>query len=158
MPERGPSGPLLFLLKKGYSVIMKCPFCEIDKEKTRVIKQGKHCYVCFSNPRLMPAHLLVISNRHVEKISELNKEEREELIGFVIEFQEKIANNIVEGCDIRQNYRPFMAQDGFKLDHLHIHLQPREFEDELYKKCQIFERDIFKPLTREEIDKIARLL
>ena len=137
---------------------MKCPFCEINKEKTRIIKQGKHCYVCFSNPRLMPGHLLVISNRHVEKISELNREEREELINFVIEFQEKILNNIAEGCDIRQNYRSFQAQDGLKLDHLHIHLQPREFEDDLYKKCQISEKDIFKPLPQEEINRISKLL
>jgi ATP adenylyltransferase len=137
---------------------MECPFCEIDKEKTKIIKQGKHCYVCFSNPRLMPGHLLVISKRHVEKISELNKEEREELIDFVVEYQDKIADNVEEGCDIRQNYRPFQAQDGFKLDHLHIHLQPREFEDELYKKSQIFEKDIFKSLTQEEINRINKSL
>ena len=137
---------------------MKCVFCEIDKDKTKIIKQGNYCYVCFSNPRLMPAHLLVISKRHVEKMSELNKEEREELINFVIEYQDKIVNNIAEGCDIKQNYRPFQAQDGLKLDHLHIHLQPREFEDELYKRSQIFEKDIFKPLTQEEINKISKLL
>ena len=137
---------------------MKCVFCEIDKDKTKIIKQGNYCYVCFSNPRLMPAHLLVISKRHVEKMSELNKEEREELINFVIEDQDKIVNNIAEGCDIKQNYRPFQAQDGLKLDHLHIHLQPREFEDELYKRSQIFEKDIFKPLTQEEINKISKLL
>ncbi|KPJ55118.1 hypothetical protein AMJ47_01170 [Parcubacteria bacterium DG_72] len=137
---------------------MECAFCEIDKEKTRIIKQAKHCYVCFSNPRLMPAHLLVISKRHVEKLSELNKEEREELINLVIEFQEKILNNIAKGCDIKQNYRSFQTQDGLKLDHLHIHLLPREFEDELYEKSQIFEKDIFKPLTQEEIDKITKLL
>jgi len=136
----------------------KCPFCEINKEKTRIIKQGKHCYVCFSNPRLMPGHLLVISNRHVEKISELSKEEREELFDFIIEYQEKILDNIAEGCDIKQNYRPFQAQSGLKLDHLHIHLQPRQFEDELYKKCQILEKDIFKELTQEEINKISKLL
>ena len=137
---------------------MKCAFCEIDKEKTRIIKQGKYCYVCFSNPRLMPGHLLVISKRHVEKMSELNKEEREELINFVIEFQEKILNSVAEGCDIKQNYRSFQGQDGLKLDHLHVHLLPREFEDELYKKSQIFEKDIFKPLTKEEINKISKLL
>lgn len=137
---------------------MECAFCEINKEKTRIIKQGKHCYVCFSNPRLMPGHLLVISKRHVEKMTELNKEEREELINLVIEFQEKILNNVAGGCDIKQNYRPFQVQDALKLDHLHIHLLPREFEDELYEKSQIFEKDIFKPLTQEEINKISKLL
>jgi len=133
---------------------MTCPFCDINKEKTRIIKQGEYCYVCFSNPRLMEGHLLIIPKRHVEKISELNKNEKEELINFVVEYQEKILNGLARGCDIRQNYRPFQGKSKLKLDHLHIHLQPRHFEDELYKKCQIFEKSIFKELTREEIDKI----
>ena len=37
----------------------------------------------------MPGHMLFIPRRHVEKISELNKEEQEELIEVTIEFQEK---------------------------------------------------------------------
>ena len=137
---------------------MNCPFCEINKEKTRIIKKGRYCYVCFSNPGLMEGHLLIIPKRHVERISELNKEEREELINFVVEYQEKILDNIAKGCDIRQNYRPFQVQNKLKLDHLHIHLLPREFEDELYLKSQIFEKSIFKELTQEEIDKIFVLL
>ena len=132
---------------------MDCPFCKIDKEKTRIIKEGEYNYVCFSNPRLMPGHLLVIPKRHVEKLSELSKDEKDELFNLVIEYQEKILKNTANGCDIRQNCRPFQKQSGLKLDHLHIHLQPREFEDELYQKCQIFKKDIFKPLTQEEIDK-----
>lgn len=137
---------------------MNCPFCNIDKERTRVIKEGKHCYICFSNPRLMPGHLLVIPKRHIEKLSGLNKDEKEELFNLVIEYQEKILNNIAKGCDVRQNYRPFQKQDNLKLDHLHIHLQPREFEDELYQKSQISEKDIFQSLTQEEINKISELL
>lgn len=106
----------------------------------------------------MEGHLLVISKRHIEKLSELSKDEKEELFNLVIEYQEKILNNIAKGCDIRQNCRLFQKQDNLKLDHLHIHLQPREFEDELYQKSQISEKNIFKPLTQEEIDKISKLL
>lgn len=137
---------------------MSCPFCEINKEKTIIIKQKEYCYVCFSNPRLMEGHCLVVSKRHVEKISELNGKERKELFDTLVEYQEKILNNISKGCDIRQNYRPFQKQNNLKLDHLHIHLQPRHFKDELYKKCQIFERDIFRAITQEEINKIIKLL
>jgi len=137
---------------------MNCPFCNIDKEGTRIIKEGKYNYVRFSNPRLMDGHLLVIPKRHIKRLSELNKDEKEELFNLVIEYQEKILKNIVKGCDIRQNYRPFQKQDNLKLDHLHIHLQPREFKDELYQKSQIFEKDIFRKLTQEEINKISKLL
>jgi len=137
---------------------MNCPFCNIDKEGTRIIKEGKYNYVYFSNPRLMDGHLLVIPKRHIERLSELSKDEKEELFDLVIEYQEKILENIAKGCDIRQNYRPFQKQDDLKLDHLHIHLQPREFKDELYQKSQIFEKDIFRKLTQEEINKISKLL
>lgn len=137
---------------------MNCPFCNIDKEKTRIIRKGKNIFVVFSNPRLMEGHLLVIPKRHVEKLSELNKEEREELFETVIDFQEKILSKISKGCDIRQNYRPFQRQDNLKVSHLHIHLQPREFEDQLYKKSQIFEKEIFRGLTKTEIGRVNKLL
>jgi len=55
---------------------MECPFCNINSEKTRILKDGNFTRVVFSNPRLMPGHLLVIPKRHVEKISDLNKEEQ----------------------------------------------------------------------------------
>jgi histidine triad (HIT) family protein len=136
---------------------MDCPFCNIDKEKTRILKYGKNVQVIFSNPRLMPGHLLIIPKRHVEKISELDKEEQTELFDLIIEFQEKILNKVASGCDIRQNYRPFQKQSNLKKDHLHIHLQPRELFDELYEKCQIFEKDVFKQLSKEELDKFIKI-
>ena len=101
---------------------------------------------------------MVIPKRHVVKISELNEEERKELFDFVIRFQEKILQKLTSGCDIRQHYRPFQKQDSLKVDHLHVHLQPREFEDEIYKKCQIGERDIFKELAGDEAEDIFNLL
>ncbi len=137
---------------------MNCVFCDINKEKTRLIKNGKNVFVMFSNPRLMEGHLLVVPKRHVEKISELNEEERKELLDTVIEYQEKILKNIAPGCDIRQHYRPFLKQSELKVNHLHIHLQPRELDDELYRKCQIYHKDVFKELTEEEINKIFKLL
>jgi len=135
---------------------MVCPFCHINKEKTRIIKEKKHIFVALSNPRLMPGHLLIIPKRHVEKLSELTEEEKNELFNTTIEFQEKILSKTACGCDIRINYRPFQKQDNLKINHLHVHLQPRELFDELYKKCQIFEKDIFKKLTKKEMDKFTK--
>lgn len=134
-----------------------CPFCNIDETRTRIIKEGKYVLVVLSNPRLVDGHLLVIPKRHVEKLSQLNKKEKEELIDIVIEFQEKILVKFASGCDIRQHCRPFMKQSQLKVDHLHFHLLPREFEDELYKKCQIFEKEIFRMLTEEEKEKLVKL-
>jgi len=135
----------------------KCPFCNLNKERNRIIEGKTHVFITPSNPRLMPNHLLVIPKRHVKKISQLSEEEQKELFKTTIEIQEKILSKIARGCDIRQNHRPFQKEDSLKVNHLHIHLQPRELFDNLYHKCQIFEKDIFKELTKGEIDQTVKL-
>ena len=137
---------------------MVCPFCEIDKEKTMVLQSKKYTFVALSNPRLAFGHLLVIPKRHIEKLSELTGDEKNELCNTVIEFQEKILAKISTGCDIRQNYRPFQAQSKIKVDHLHIHLIPREYKDEIFRITQIHEKNLFKDLERAEMEKVLGLL
>lgn len=137
---------------------MDCPFCNLDQEKDRIVKEGMNTLVILSNPRKMPGHLLVISKRHVERISELNRSEKEEIFNMIAEFQEKILDRLSSGCDIRQHYRPFIKQSQVKVNHLHFHLQPREFEDELYQKSQRFETAMFKELPKDESERIIPLL
>jgi len=134
-----------------------CPFCNIDPVKTRILDEGKYVRVIFSNPRLMPGHLLIVPKRHVEKPSDLRPEEHRELWNKVVEFQEKILTKISSGCDIRQNCRPFQKQSKVKVHHLHVHLQPRELFDKLYQKCQIFETDIFQELPTTELKKLQKI-
>jgi histidine triad (HIT) family protein len=136
----------------------ECPFCKINKEKTRILEESEHSTVVLSNPRLMEGHCLVIPKRHIEKISELEETELNDLMNLVTKFQERILSNLSKGCDIRQNYRPFQKQDRLKVNHLHIHLQPRELFDELYERSQITEKEIFKDLTGSEIKRVSGLL
>lgn len=135
---------------------MDCPFCNIPKEK--ILKQGKNVCVILSNPRLRPGHALVIPKQHALKLSELDEDTRKELLDTAIEFQEKIISKVSSGCDIRQNYRPFLKQSKLKVDHVHLHVLPRDFEDELYQKSQIYEKEIFKDLSDEEKEKFSKLL
>lgn len=138
---------------------MSCPFCEIlEKERERVIEEKDKVIVFLSNPRLMKGHTLVIPKRHVEKFSELTEEERRELVETLIEYQERILDNVAPGCDIRRHYRPFIGEIGNTVDHLHFHLQPRELADELWEKCQSKERKIFKKLSEKERKKVKKLL
>lgn len=136
---------------------MSCPFCDIDQEKTRILEKGENFFVVFSNPRLMPGHILIVPNRHIEKISELNKEEKTEMLELIVKWQEKILEKISAGCDIRQNFRPFQKDSRLKLGHFHVHLQPRDFKDELYEKCQIYETEMFHDLNEKELDKMMKL-
>ncbi len=137
---------------------MKCPFCEINDHRTKIIQTNERTYVAFSNPRLTPGHLLVIPKRHVEKLLELTREELLELWTTVIDFQERIVARLTPGCDIRQNYRPFQKQSRLKVNHLHIHLIPRGYKDEIYKTTQFKETTLFNNLTEHEAEKILPLL
>lgn len=136
---------------------MDCPFCNLNLERTRILHEGSHTKVILSNPRLMPGHLLVVPHRHAEKLSDLSEAERKELLETVILFQDKILTRFAGGCDVRHNYRPFQKQTNLKVHHLHVHLQPRELEDELYRECQIHETKVFTPLLEEEKEKFSRL-
>ena len=138
---------------------MECRFCDLEtKGKQKVLNISKHCVVIFSNPRLMKGHLLIIPKRHVLNLKDLSEEEQKELFDLTIYYQDKILKNFASGCDIKQHNRPFIMENDLKVDHLHIHLQPREFEDELYLSSQIFDREIFKPLSDDEILDVSKFL
>jgi histidine triad (HIT) family protein len=133
---------------------MTCPFCDIlTKNTERIIRESKNTFTVLSNPRLVPGHLLVIPKRHVEKFGELEEEERNELFDEAVKLEEIIFEKLASGCDMSQHYRPFIKQNRLKINHLHIHLRPREFEDELYQKVMKYERDIFIDLPQEEFEK-----
>lgn len=138
---------------------MICPFCEIvEKNSERIIRQTKSIFIVLSNPRLVSGHVLIIPKRHVEKFGELTKSEQKELFDEAIKIQELILSKVSSGCDLSQHFRPFIKQNKLKVNHLHIHLRPREFEDELYKKVQKYEKEVFKDLDEKEFNKYKRIL
>ncbi len=134
-----------------------CPFCEINNEKTRIIRKNILTTVALSNPRLMPGHTLVIPNRHLEKPWELTDNEIIAIFNEINFVRYKLLNSIATGCDVRQNYRPFLAQSKLKVNHVHFHVLPRTDEDGLYKKSMKFEKSIFKDLTSKERETILKL-
>lgn len=135
---------------------MECPFCDLENENEhkRVYKTTKNFVVIFSNPFKMPGHLLVIPKRHIEATWEMTSEEKSELFDLLFGLQKCIVENFSSGCDIRQNYRPFLKQSKYKVDHIHFHLMPREFDDELFVECEIDENKLWKDLTPVVIEKI----
>ncbi len=138
---------------------MNCPFCMILREQQdRIIRQTEYTFTVLSDPRLMSGHLLVIPKKHAEKFSELVREERYELFDETVRWEEIVLRDIASGCDISQHYRPFIPQSKLKIDHLHIHIRPREFEDELYRKVQVHEKDVFAALSEDELRKFSALL
>ena len=92
-----------------------CPFCNLQKEQTRIIRITELTTVLLSNPRLMPGHTLVVPKRHVEKPWELTTNEIQAIFEDIFWIEVKLLENGAEGCDIRQNYRPFLAQSKIKI-------------------------------------------
>jgi len=127
---------------------MDCVFCEIEDE--RIVRESENTITILSNPYLMKGHSLVIPRTHVERLSELPQKVRYELVDEAMNMQELLMQRIQSpGCDLRQNYRPFLPNSKFKVGHLHLHVIPRFPEDELYQKSMIHETLVFMNLNLE---------
>jgi diadenosine tetraphosphate (Ap4A) HIT family hydrolase len=132
-----------------------CPFCTTVPAEERTLKEGRYAYVVLSNPRLMPGHLLVIPKRHIEgRIADLTAEECSEIFQFLAEFQTKILERLASGCDIRQNFKPYVENSRTHVNHMHWHLHPRNLNDELHDKADIHRNPLYSDLPQNELDYI----
>lgn len=132
-----------------------CPFCNPAE---RVLKENDHAIVLLSDPRKVPGHFLVIPKRHIEKPWELKEPEITDIFKLIFFIEQKIIGKLGDGCDIRQNYRPFMKQDTLKVDHLHFHVIPRSLEDYIYQISEKYETQMFAKLDKTEHDAVVKLL
>ncbi len=135
----------------------QCPFCHRSAEGVRLIEEREYVYALLSDPYLIKGHTLIIPKRHVERPSELTDDERIELFDTVLEYQDKILDQFASGCDIRQNCKPFLPESKVKVNHVHFHLLPREFEDEYYETSQCLENKLWQDLADEDIRSLKRV-
>lgn len=132
-----------------------CPFCEIDE---RVLKSNTNAQVILSNPRKVPGHFLVVPKRHVEKPWELSKEELSDIFELIFFVEQKILGKLGDGCDVRQNYRPFMQQGKLSVRHIHFHVIPRSVDDYIYQISEKYDTELFAELDTVEAKEVAKLL
>lgn len=137
---------------------MACRFCERGDGGLFVIKDTDRVVVALANPRLVPGHLVIFPKEHVVRLGELQWEPRSELLETVVEFQEKIMDRLSSGCDIRYGSLPTLPKQSKGDDHAHIHLYPREVNDELFCRSQVYELALLSPPTIDEQVTIPRLL
>ena len=138
---------------------MDCRFCGLKDDRTRIISEHKYCYAILSNPRLMKGHILIIPKRHVEKLSELNAKERLELFEVLQKYSQKILDlKISKGYSIHMNYMPMLPESKTKVDHLHIHIWPRDSKDELFLKMFRHQEGIFKDISEKECKEMLKKL
>ncbi|MGV8141424.1 MAG: HIT family protein [Candidatus Woesearchaeota archaeon] len=132
-----------------------CRFCKINPDRNKIVKRFNHCYVLLSNPRIVEGQVLIIPNRHVERISQLKDDELLEMMRVLNEYCDRILK-FADGYMIKNNYMPFLEESERKVNHLHIHIIPRYYHDELYTKAMIHEDKLFKALTDKEYDKFMK--
>ena len=141
-----------------YHSHMPCPFCEIKNESFRLLAETEHSIAFLSNPYIVDGQTLITPKRHIEEPWQMNEAERKDLFDLVLRLQQILTSTYSTGCDIRENYRPFMKQSQVKIDHIHFHLQPREMEDELYTVSQIHENKLWKQLDEKACERMKKLV
>jgi diadenosine tetraphosphate (Ap4A) HIT family hydrolase len=132
-----------------------CPFCN---PLERVIKSNKTAQLLLSDPRKVPGHFLITPKEHIEKPWDLNAVELKDIFELIFFVEKKIIGKLGDGCDIRQNYRPFVEQNALKLDHVHFHVIPRSHKDYIYDKVEKYETDIYAELDDHERESVIKLL
>lgn len=134
---------------------LDCPFCSAGDQ---VLKNNEFAELVLSNPRKVPGHFLVNPKRHVEQPWELTSEELRDIFELIFFVEQKIIGKLGEGCDIRQNYRPFLAQGKLKVNHVHFHVIPRAQDDYIYRISEKYDAELFADLDPAEADEVAKLL
>lgn len=133
-----------------------CPFCDLGEQ--RILKQNDLAKVVLSDPHKVPGHFLVMPKRHIEKPWDLTPEELQAVFDLIFFIEQKVIGKLGDGCDIRQNYRPFKSAESGKVAHLLFHVLPRSAEDYLYKVSEQYEADLYVELDDMERDAVADML
>ncbi len=100
----------------------------------------------------------MIPKRHVEKPWEMNGEEASAVMELIFFVQKKFEQKLGGGSNVRENYMPFLPQGRTKVNHVHYHVWPRQFEDRMYQLVDKHDKQLFEDLSEEEHDRAAKLL
>ncbi len=108
----------------------ECVFCDIgrsdpsrDKENL-VLHRGEHAFVVLNRYPYINGHLMIVPFRHAGDLSSLSKEERSEMMEFIVQAE----NALKEGmkCQGMNGGWNIGSAGGAGIPgHLHMHLLPR---------------------------------
>ena len=99
----------------------ECPFCDVEKKY--IVEKWKHFTVILARAPYTKDHLLIVPNRHLIRISEINQTQRKNLIPLIEKWTKKMGKNHGE---VNLLLRDGIAnwKIGKSIDHLHFHLIP----------------------------------
>jgi diadenosine tetraphosphate (Ap4A) HIT family hydrolase len=136
------------------STIEDCPFCQL---KDHVLLENELAQAFLSNPRIAYGHFLVTPKRHVEAPWELSQAEIIAIFNLINQVEQKLIGKVSDGCDVRQNYKPFLKQTRLKIDHIHYHVIPRTNQDRIFQVSEIHANQLWENVSQEEQNSFVKL-
>ena len=105
-----------------------CLFCKVQNEsddaKVGILKRGKYWFIILNTFPYTSGHIMVVANRHINCLGEIEDEEGKELIKMMAEAEyalDSVYNP--DGLNVGAN-RGAAAGAGI-IGHLHFHIVPR---------------------------------
>jgi len=105
-----------------------CLFCELaggdDDRSAFILERGTHFYIIINRYPYTTGHLMVVCNRHVERLSDLTGEESAEL-GVLLAKSERALEKAYQPDGINVGANLGRSAGAGIVGHLHMHLVPR---------------------------------
>ncbi|MBI5177281.1 HIT family protein [Candidatus Micrarchaeota archaeon] len=139
----------------------KCAFCSVAaSERYRVVFEDELALCVLDKYPLVEGHCLIVPKRHAEHLGELGDEELLGLMKAVVKAEKALlALKLGDGVDLRQHYRPFLAESELKVNHVHFHLLPRRHGDALFEKSLRHEMSLREMnYDRASVGKLAKAI
>jgi ATP adenylyltransferase len=109
-----------------------CVFCNRARRKTDrkdlILHRGKTSFVILNKYPYNPGHLMVVPNRHVSSLTELTRQEHEEIFALMARI-EKVLGKAMRPQGFNMGLNLGKAAGAGIDDHLHFHVIPRWFAD-----------------------------
>jgi len=130
-------------------------FCRIvaesNDEQNWILHRGTHCFVVVNAYPYSNGHVMVVCNRHVDRLADLEAPERNE----IMEVAARVENAIVDA------YRPGGVNMGANIGqsagagivgHLHLHVVPRWHGDTNFMtavgETRVISEDLFETYSK----------
>lgn len=112
----------------------ECPFCNIDKTKIEntILEETRYFYITPSLGSLIKGYILIITKRHVNSMSELTKDEKEEYKILIKKYRE-VFKKIYQKYPIVFEHGTPDLKDGINASsviHAHSHVVNHNYKNE----------------------------
>ncbi len=125
----------------------KCSFCEKEELDQQLILKGKYALMIYPRSPLSFGHLMIITNRHVDFIGDLNDEEVLEIRDMIKKISmEFIDNGEFDGFNLINNNGESANQH---MPHIHFHFFLRA-ENEKYSPLDVLSNKEPKHIMSKE--------